>query len=80
MERIAAAIHRAVLAGELGRRLEQDCMISELAHHEGSGAAATVLTAVLARSSALCAAAVTRSKSVPSFAVPPLQREKRGVE
>jgi len=36
MERIAAAIHRAVLAGELGRRLEQDCTISELARHEGS--------------------------------------------
>jgi hypothetical protein len=36
MERIAAAIHRAVLAGELGRRLEQDCMISDLVRHEGS--------------------------------------------
>ena len=36
MERIAAAIHRAVLAGELGRRLEQDCLISDLANLDGS--------------------------------------------
>ena len=36
MERIAAAIHRAVLAGELGRHIEQDCLISDLARLDGS--------------------------------------------
>ena len=36
MERIVQAIHRAVLAGELGRRLEQDCLISDLAHSDGA--------------------------------------------
>ena len=36
MERIVQAIHRAVLAGELGRRLEQDCLISDLANLDGS--------------------------------------------
>ena len=37
MRSVARAIHRAVLAGELGRRLEQDCEISELAGREGGG-------------------------------------------
>ena len=37
MRDVARAIHGAVLAGELGRRLEQDCEISELASGGGGG-------------------------------------------
>ena len=37
MRDVARAIHGAVLAGELGRRLEQDCEISELASGDGGG-------------------------------------------
>ena len=37
MRDVARAIHGAVLAGELGRRLEQDCEISDLASGDDGG-------------------------------------------
>src|SRR5437016_10509903 len=37
MRDVARAIHKAVLAGELGRRLEQDCEISDLASGDDGG-------------------------------------------
>ena len=42
MRDVAQAIHRAVLAGELGRRLEQDCEISDVAGNGGGGGGFTV--------------------------------------
>ena len=37
MRDVAQAIHGAVLAGELGRRLEQDCEISDVTGNGGGG-------------------------------------------